>query len=157
MRTRVPDDFPIVFRYSQWKSGDYYHKMADSPEELESFLSPLSEAGVDIFHCSTRRFNDPEFEGSDLNLAGWTKRLTGKPSITVGGVGLDNDFLRTFGGQEAHASDVSALIGRMGKREFDLIAVGRALLSDPAWPQKIQTGREKDLVEFTREFMQKLS
>ena len=70
MRARVPDDFPIVFRFSQWKSGDYHHKMAGDPEELESFLLPLSDAGVDIFHCSTRRFNDPEFEGSNLNLAG---------------------------------------------------------------------------------------
>ncbi|MDA0349001.1 MAG: NADH:flavin oxidoreductase [Verrucomicrobia bacterium] len=157
MRARVPDNFPIVFRFSQWKSGDYYHKMARSPEELESFLLPLSEAGVDIFHCSTRRFNDPEFKGSNLNLAGWTKRLTGKPSITVGSVGLDNDFLRTFGGQEANASDISALIGRMEESEFDLVAVGRALLSDPAWAQKIQTGREKEIVEFTREYMQKLA
>jgi 2,4-dienoyl-CoA reductase-like NADH-dependent reductase (Old Yellow Enzyme family) len=156
MRARVPDDFPIVFRFSQWKSGDYHHKMAGDPEELESFLLPLSDAGVDIFHCSTRRFNDPEFEGSNLNLAGWTKRLTGKPSITVGSVGLDNDFLRTFGGQEARASDINALLGRMGNGEFDMVAVGRALLSDPAWPKKIQTGREEDIVEFTREYLQKL-
>jgi len=157
MRARVPDDFPIVFRFSQWKSGDYHHKMAGSPEELESFLLPLSEAGVDVFHCSTRRFNDPEFEGSHLNLAGWTKRLTGKPAITVGSIGLDNDFLRTFGGQEAHAADISALIGRMENREFDLAAVGRALLSDPAWARKIQTGREAEITEFTREYLQKLT
>ena len=48
---------------------------------------------MDIFHCSTRRFWEPEFAGSDLNLAGWTKKLTGKPVITVGSVGLNASFI----------------------------------------------------------------
>ena len=157
MRDAVPEDFPVVFRFSQWKSGDYNHKMATNPEELESFLTPLNEAGVDIFHCSTRRFNDPEFEGSTLNLAGWTKKLTGKPSITVGSVGLENDFLRTFGGQETGKADISALIQRMEREEFDLVAVGRALLSDPAWASKIKAGQEQEIVEFSRDYMQKLA
>ena len=157
MRAAVPADFPIVLRFSQWKSGDYHHQMAQSPEELAAFLEPLSEAGVDIFHCSTRRFNDAEFAGSDLNLAGWTKKLTGKPSITVGSVGLDNDFLRTFGGQETKKSDIQALVRRMENKEFDLVAVGRALLSDPAWTNKVKTGKENDIIEFTRDYMAKLA
>jgi 2,4-dienoyl-CoA reductase-like NADH-dependent reductase (Old Yellow Enzyme family) len=157
MRAAVPADFPVVFRFSQWKSGDYHHQMAQTPDELAAFLEPLSKAGVDIFHCSTRRFNDPEFEGSELNLAGWTKKLTGKPTITVGSVGLDNDFLRSFGGQDAHNADINALIRRMDRQEFDLVAVGRALLSDPAWPNKIKTGRDTEIVEFTREYMAKLA
>ena len=37
---------------------------------LEQFLAPLTDAGVDIYHASTRRFWEPEFERSDLNLAG---------------------------------------------------------------------------------------
>jgi hypothetical protein len=41
---------------------------------------------------SQRRFWESEFEGSDLNLAGWTKKLTGKPTVTVGSVGLSGDF-----------------------------------------------------------------
>jgi len=157
MRAQVPDNFPIVFRFSQWKSGDYQHRMAATPEELESFLAPLSAAGVDIFHCSTRRFDDPEFEGSSLNLAGWTKKLTGKPSISVGSVGLDNDFLRTFGGQETSNADIQALISRMELGEFDLIAVGRALLADPAWADKIRRGNQEQIVEFSRDFLQKLA
>ena len=55
--------------------------------------------GVDAFHASTRRYWLPEFEGSDLNLAGWTKKLTGKPTITVGSVGLDGDFIRGVRGR----------------------------------------------------------
>ncbi|MEJ0041446.1 MAG: hypothetical protein WDM81_04245 [Rhizomicrobium sp.] len=56
----------------------------------------MIDAGVDIFHCSTRRFWEPEFEGSDLNLAGWTKKLSGKPTISVGSVTLSNDFITAF-------------------------------------------------------------
>ncbi|PCJ51188.1 MAG: 12-oxophytodienoate reductase [Candidatus Hydrogenedentota bacterium] len=153
MRANVPDDFPIVFRFSQWKQGDYNHKMAKTPEELEKFLMPLSNAGVDIFHCSTRRFNDPEFEGSNLNLAGWTKKITGKPSMTVGSVGLDSDFLKSYAGKEAHTTDISALIDRMEADEFELVAVGRALLSDPAWANKVKEGREEEIVEFALEHM----
>jgi len=56
-------------------------RLAHSPAELERFLQPLVDAGVDMFHCSTRRFWEPEFpeENSDMNLAGWTKKLSGKP------------------------------------------------------------------------------
>lgn len=156
IRAVVPADFPILFRFSQWKSGDYQHKMAKTPEELAAFLAPLVDAGVDVFHCSTRRFNDPEFPGSALNLAGWTKQLSGKPSITVGSVGLDNDFLRSFGGQEAGKADIQALLTRLDAGEFDLVAVGRALLADPAWAAKVKAGQDADIVGFTRAHMASL-
>ncbi|WP_455906392.1 oxidoreductase, partial [Metapseudomonas otitidis] len=94
VREAVGPDYPIIFRFSQWKQQDYTARLVQTSEELEGFLKPLSEAGVDIFHCSTRRFWEPEFEGSDLNLAGWTRKLTGKPTITVGSVGLDGEFLQ---------------------------------------------------------------
>ena len=32
--------------------------------------------------------------------------------------------------------------------EFDLVAVGRALLVDPAWPRKVQEARYDELVPF---------
>ena len=83
VRKQVGSSFPICLRYSQWKPYDYNAKLARTPDELAAFLTPLADAGVDIFHASTRRFWLPEFEGSELNLAGWTKRLTGKPAITV--------------------------------------------------------------------------
>jgi hypothetical protein len=92
----VGPDFPIIFRLSSWKLTDYEAKLAASPEELERFLIPLAEAGVDIFDTSTHRFWEPEFEGSDLNLAGWVRQLTSKPVITVGSVGLDSDFASLF-------------------------------------------------------------
>lgn len=77
VRERVAADFPVIFRYSQWKQEAYDARLAQTPEELEAILTPLAAAGVDAFHASTRRYWLPEFEGSDLNLAGWTKKLTG--------------------------------------------------------------------------------
>ena len=38
--------------------------------------------------------------------------------------------------------------------EFDLIAVGRALLSDPEWANKVQNGQEKDIVPFDKSFVE---
>lgn len=156
-RRAVGSDFTIILRFSQWKSEDYTAKLAESPAQLEQFLTPLVNAGVDIFHCSTRRFWEPEFEGSNLNLAGWTKKLTGKPTITVGSVGLDSEFSRaSFEGKRANNADISKLIDMLERDEFDLVAVGRALLADPAWVTKIRDARTDELVPFTGEALQTL-
>lgn len=109
IRKALGPDFTIILRFSQWKQRDYDAKLASTPEELADFLEPLSAAGVDIFHCSQRRFWEPEFEGSNLNLAGWTKKLTGKPTITVGSVGLDEEFIAGFMGKSAESTGEQGL------------------------------------------------
>jgi 2,4-dienoyl-CoA reductase-like NADH-dependent reductase (Old Yellow Enzyme family) len=38
----------------------------------------------------------------------------------------------------------------MDADEFDLIAVGRALLSDPQWPTKVRQGRLDELQPFEK-------
>src|SRR5271166_4327586 len=96
VRRRVGPEFPVVLRFSQWKLQDYEAKLARTPNELDQFLQPLVDAGVDAFHCSTRRYWEPEFPGSELNLAGWTKKLSGKPTITVGSITLNQDLITTF-------------------------------------------------------------
>jgi len=145
MRAAVSPDFPIFLRLSQWKQQDYAVKLAHDPAEMEAWLAPLAEAGVDVFHCSQRRFWEPEFpdiDGEDgLNFAGWAKKITGKPTVSVGSVGLDGDFFRAFRGHSAGAAGVEKLVERMERDEFDLIAIGRILLSDPRWPEKVRTGR----------------
>jgi 2,4-dienoyl-CoA reductase-like NADH-dependent reductase (Old Yellow Enzyme family) len=158
VRAAVGPDFPIVLRLSQWKTTKYDSKLADTPEKLEQLLTALSEAGVDIFHCSTRRFWEPEFEGSDLNFAGWAKKLTGKPAITVGSIGLDEVFTSLFTqGKGAGKQDIDELLNRLEKHEFDLVAVGRALLADPAWATKVREGRLDELQPFTPEALKTLS
>ncbi|HZG05761.1 MAG TPA: NADH:flavin oxidoreductase [Streptomyces sp.] len=147
-RRAVSPDFPISFRMSQWKAGDYQARIAGTPQELEAVLTPLAEAGVDVFHCSTRRYWLPEFEDSDLNLAGWVKKLSGRPTITVGSVGLDNEFTAAFQGQKGDVADIDELLDRLERDEFDLVAVGRSLLGDPEWAAKVLDGRFGELQPF---------
>ena len=151
IRARVGEAYPIIFRFSQWKQQDFTARLALTPDELARFLEPLTAAGTDIFHCSTRRFWEPEFEGSTLNLAGWTKKLTGKPTITVGSVGLNGaDFVQTFRTREdSEIGDLGELEARLERDEFDLVAVGRALLADPHWAIKVREGRFSDLAPFS--------
>lgn len=153
VRAEVGEDFTIILRWSQWKQQDYSARLVETPEQLAEFLAPLVEAGVDIFHCSQRRFWEPEFEGSDLNLAGWVKKLTGKPTMSVGSVGLDGDFIGNSQmgmGGDAGLSDIDELVERMARDEFDLIAVGRALLQDPQWLNKIRDGRADELKPYDK-------
>jgi len=147
-RSAVGAEMPILFRFSQWKQQDFTARLAETPESLEGFLSVLSDAGVDVFHCSQRRFWEPEFEGSSLNLAGWTKKLSGKPSVSVGSVGLRGDFISAFGGASSETTDLGQLVERMENGEFDLIAVGRALLQDPLWAEKVKNGNMDQLMPF---------
>ncbi|WP_028777798.1 NADH:flavin oxidoreductase [Shimazuella kribbensis] len=152
-RKAVGPDFPIVFRFSQWKIGAYNEKLAKTPAELEQFLTPLSEAGVDIFHASTRRFWEPEFADSELNLAGWTKKWTGKPTITVGSIGLDDVFAP---GVQAKNAPLTALFEKLERQEFDLVAIGRALLVDPTWASKLHTGKTNEMIPYTPEALKTL-
>ncbi len=157
VRRAVGEDFVICLRLSQWKLQDYAAKLAHTPQELEELLVPLADAGVDIFHCSQRRFWEPEFEGSDLNFAGWTKKITGKPTITVGSVGLTGDFFSSFAGEASTPSSLDELVRRHERGDFDLVAVGRVLLSDPAWTRKIQEGHLSELRGFSAEALATLT
>ena len=155
-RAAVGPDFPIILRFSQWKQQDYAARLAQTPEELEAFLTPLSEAGVDIFHCSQRRFWEPEFEGSDLNLAGWVRKITGKPAITVGSVGLDADFIPETpedAFREAQTASLDDLLARMENDEFELVAVGRALIANPEWANLVRANRSPELQPFAKEML----
>ena len=159
MRKAVSPDFPIILRWSQWKQQDYSASLTNTPEELEAFLQPLSDAGVDIFHCSTRRFWEPAFEGSDLTLAGWTKKLTGKPVIAVGSVGLDKDYIGSGSAglfSDAELASLDNLTERMDKSEFDLIAVGRGLIANPDWANQVQAGKFNDLAAYEKAELMKL-
>jgi 2,4-dienoyl-CoA reductase-like NADH-dependent reductase (Old Yellow Enzyme family) len=161
IRKRVGPDFPIIFRFSQWKQQDYDARLATTPEELDAFLTPLVNAGVDIFHCSTRRFWEAEFEGSDLNLAGWTKKITGKPVITVGSIGLNASFIDEEKRDMVDASGVAhanieELATRLGNDEFELVAVGRALLQDPEWVIKVREERFDELGDYSKKSLMEL-
>jgi 2,4-dienoyl-CoA reductase-like NADH-dependent reductase (Old Yellow Enzyme family) len=151
VRKTVGEDFPILLRFSQWKQQDFNARLAHSPAELERFLQPLVDAGVDMFHCSTRRFWEPEFpeEGSDMNLAGWAKKLSGKPTMTVGSVSLNTDFIAAYRTAGAETAGIDRLLEMLSRGDFDLVAVGRALIVNPDWPNKVRDGLVDQLKPWT--------
>jgi 2,4-dienoyl-CoA reductase-like NADH-dependent reductase (Old Yellow Enzyme family) len=157
VRLAVGPDYPVIIRLSQWKQQDYEVKLAADPKAMENWLAPLVEAGADMFHCSQRRFWEPEFDGSDLNFAGWAKKLTGVPTITVGSVGLSGEFIAAYGGEASQPASLDELLRRLDRGDFDLVAVGRALLQDPEWVLKIKDGRTDELKNFDRSAMMSLS
>lgn len=154
IRQAVGPEFPLILRVSQWKQQDFTSRLATTPDAMTDWLLPLVEAGVDVLHCSQRRFWEAEFPELDgdqgLNFAGWAKKLTGAATISVGSVGLSGDFVDTFTtGQSSSPASLDNLVQRLERNEFDLIAVGRALLSDPRWVSKVQGGDSASLEDFT--------
>jgi len=159
VRKVVGEDYPILLRFSQWKQQDFTARLARSPAELEKFLNPLVDAGVDMFHCSTRRFWEPEFaeDGSDMNLAGWTKKLSGLPTMTVGSVSLNADFITAFTKAGAETASIERLLEMLARGDFDLVAVGRALIVNPDWPNKVRAGQMDQLKPYTPEALATLT
>jgi 2,4-dienoyl-CoA reductase-like NADH-dependent reductase (Old Yellow Enzyme family) len=146
--------FLISLRFSQWKEVDYGAKVAGDADELQTMVTILREAGVDVLHCSTRRFWEAEFAGDGKNLAGWAKALSGLPTITVGSVGLDTDVMATFIEGKDPGSRVVEAVADLETRvlagEFDLVAVGRALIGDPDLVRKLRDRDYSSIRTFTR-------
>ena len=139
VRDAVGPDYPIVFRYSQWKGSDFDARLADTSAELEMVLAPLVDAGISAFHVSTRRYWLPAFDGDDRTLAGWTKSLTGLPVIALGSVGVTSPFMESD--SSAPSLSLARLMRLFERGEFDLVGLGRAVLSDPEWTHKLRGGR----------------
>ena len=157
IRKAVGPDMPIILRFSQWKQQDYAARLAETPQEFEAFLKVFVDAGVDILHASQRRFWEAEFPEVDgengLNTAGWAKKLTGLPTITVGSVGLSSEFTGAMRGEGSKTRPITDVVERLEKGEFDLVAVGRALLQDPEWATKVKDGRTEELADYDAKAM----
>ncbi len=156
IRGRIGPDFPISLRLSQWKQQDFSAKLFEGPEEMESFLRPLVDAGVDAFHCSQRRFWETEF-GSEHNLAAWAKRLSGKPAISVGSVGITSDHVESLLlGDVGEVRGLDDLLQAMERDDFDLFAIGRGMLVDPEWPIKVRRGQFSKLKRYSADVLKEL-
>ncbi len=134
VRKAVGRRYPVIFRLSQSDSGIWKRPLAETPAELDSLLQLLCAAGVDIFSCDG--VGEPAFQGNPLNLPGWIRMLTQRPVIANGGIGLPGMRLET-------------LLRRLRAREFDLVAVGRALLADAEWASKVRMSREEDIIPYS--------
>ena len=152
IRKAIGPRVPVIWRFSQWKIGDYTARPFKTPKDLEDYLHPLVDAGVDCFDASTRRFWIKEFEGSDMGLAGWAKKITGKSVIMVGSVTLSleptNSQLHPEPVVPFNPEQIVDLMQRFDEGQFDLVAVGRMLLSNPDWVNQVKAGHIEALKPF---------
>lgn len=156
IRRMTGPDFAISLRISQWKVQDFTARNFETPQALEAFARLMVDAGVDVFHCSTRRFWDTEF-GSDRNLAAWTKQVSGKPTITVGSVGMTGEHIDTLMGEGSSVAALDYLLALVDRGDFDLVAVGRGMLVDPDWANKVRDGRIDQLRDWDPEVLKDLA
>jgi 2,4-dienoyl-CoA reductase-like NADH-dependent reductase (Old Yellow Enzyme family) len=157
IRAATGPGFIISFRLSQWKECDYEARIVETPAEFTTLLRLLKSAGVSAFHISTRRFDRPEWPESKLGLAGWAKRLSNIPIITVGSVGLDRDVMESLAGQQSTdqvESGLRELVRRFQNGEFDLVAVGRSSIADPQWVSKVAQGQYDEIRTFRVEHLE---
>ncbi|GGM05383.1 12-oxophytodienoate reductase [Dactylosporangium sucinum] len=145
VRAGFGPDRPVIVRFSQFKERAFEARIAETPAELGVVLDAFAQAGASALHASQRRFWEPAFPGAGLNLAGWAKRLTGLPAITVGSVGLTRDFLTGAG-----PGSVTGLVERLAAGEFDLVALGRILLGNPAWVTHAAAGRLDAIADYRK-------
>ncbi len=139
VRAELPASIPVIVRFSQFKERAYDARIADSPDELAEILTVLADAGADVFHASQRRFWEPAFPGSPLNLAGWARKLTGRPTITVGSVGLTRDV-----------PELPRLLSGLAGGEYDLVAAGRILLGNPSWARLLLEARHSEIRDYQK-------
>ena len=154
VRANISQEFIVGLRFSQWKQHDFEAKLAHTTDDLKTVLLSPVESGLDYLHSSMRRFWESEFEGSEENLAYWTKKISNIPTIGVGSVGLDSDFIDMTA--PSKPASIDKAIDDISKEKYDLLAVGRALLSDHEWVLKMKEGRLKDVIPYSKEALLKL-
>ena len=154
VRSNISQEFIVGLRFSQWKQHDFEAKLAHTTDDLKKVLLSPVESGLDYLHSSMRRFWESEFEGSEENLAYWTKKISNIPTIGVGSVGLDSDFIDMTA--PSKPASIDKAIDDISKEKYDLLAVGRALLSDHEWVLKMKEGRLNDVIPYSKEALLKL-
>ena len=63
------------------------------------------------------------------------------------------EFIASYGGEASRPASLDQLLRMLERGDFDLVAVGRALLQDPLWAQKVRQGRSGELMDFERSAM----
>ena len=74
----------------------------------------------------------------------------------MGSVGLSEDFIPLPGEatcREAEPASLDELVARMEAEEFDLVAVGRAMIANPEWANLVNSARSAELRAFEKEML----
>jgi 2,4-dienoyl-CoA reductase-like NADH-dependent reductase (Old Yellow Enzyme family) len=69
--------------------------------------------------------------------------------VAIGSVGVPQAF-RGEDEERAATLSLAPLLELFERGEFDLIALERALLSDPAWPSKLRDGRLDEISPYDK-------
>ncbi len=134
IRERCGDDFLVCFRMN----GDDYREGGVVPEDTAAVAAMLEAEGVDFVHITGGTFDSPGFptvpymnypKGCFVDAA-WTVKqaLKKTPVIVVGRI---------------NTVEYAEEVLRSGKA--DLIAMGRALIADPAIARKLAAGRPETI------------
>ena len=75
-------------------------------------------------------------------------------TIGVGSVGLDSDFIDMTA--PSTPTSIDRAIEDISNQKYDMIAVGRALLSDHEWVLKMKEGRLEDVIPYTKDALMNL-
>lgn len=133
-------DFPVIFRYGLSHQFSPKENVEDEGardvEEGLKIALKLEAEGFDALHIDagvyeTNNWAQPPQtmpEGCLVHLAELTKNEVKIPVIAVGRLGYPQEAEKTL--QEGKA---------------DFVALGRPLLADPEWPNKVKEGRFEDI------------
>ncbi len=129
-REKVGPDYPLFFRIGAVESPPGGVTLEDSIE----YAAELEKAGADLIDVSTGD-PSPHFspaEGPAGSFVPWAAAIKAGVKAPVMGVG------RIFTGADAEDC--------LTKGHVDLVGVGRQLIADAYWPQKVAEGRESEAV-----------
>ena len=80
-----------------------------------------------------------------------TDHGTGAAQPPAGSVSLNADFITAFTKAGAETAGIDRLLEMLARGDFDLVAVGRALIVNPDWPNKVRAGQMDQLKPYTPE------
>lgn len=147
IKKRTSKDFPVILRYSMKSCVKYFNQGGLEGENYKEFgrdfdegleaAKILSDAGYDAFDADEGSYDawyfahPPVYQrhGLYLEYSEKLRKVINKPVIVAGKLDLPDmaeDALNT------------------GKA--DMVVLGRALLADPCWPNKVMEGRENEIV-----------
>lgn len=153
VRDAVGPGYPVLYRLSQWSMEDYAQLAYPDAETLGNFIRKLAEAGVDAVHVSTRDLTDAAFPDSEETLASAAKRLGGLPSVAVGRVSVSTSMSEDA---PLGVTDPKPAADQLAEGLVDLVAVGRALIANPDWPELVRQGRWAELSAYDRTMLDSL-
>lgn len=132
IKARAGEDFPVIYRYGL---VHYVKGGRELPESLE-MARQFEAAGADALEADAGCYetwywaHPPTYQppGCMVDMAEAVREVVNIPVIGVGKLGYP---------------DLAESVLREGKADF--VCLGRALLADPDWPNKVREGRGEEV------------